>query len=277
MRLKIYRQFGALNSKDVFDAFSAGVVKLGHEIVDSNEDIAVIWSVLWQGRMLQNRDVYQSCQSQNIPVMIIEVGNLKRGITWRLSLDHINGHGNFSNADNLDVLRPEKLGIKLNPPLSNRRHEILIASQHKSSLQWANMPTMEQWIEKTIKRIRKYSNRNIIVRPHPRSPVRLNPTAGVRVEIPNKIPNSYDDFDIDYNFHCVINHNSGPAVQAAIAGTPIICDVSSLAGPISEKWENLENPTLPDRQDWFLKLCHTEWTLEELAQGIPQERLIKSL
>jgi hypothetical protein len=100
---------------------------------------------------------------------------------------------------------------------------------------------------------------------------------GVRVEIPNKIPNSYDDFDIDYNFHCVINHNSGPAVQAAIAGIPIICDVSSLAGPISEKWENLENPTVPDRQDWFVKLCHTEWSLAELAQGIPQERLIRSL
>jgi len=136
---------------------------------------------------------------------------------------------------------------------------------------------MEQWIEKTIKRIRKYSNRNIVVRPHPRSTIRLTPINGVRVEIPNKIPNSYDDFDIDYNFHCVINHNSGPAVQAAIAGTPVICDASSLAGTISEKWENLDNPTLPDRQDWFVKLCHTEWTLEELAQGIPQERLIKSL
>jgi hypothetical protein len=277
MRLKIYRQFGALNSRDVFDAFSAGVVKLGHEIVDSNEDIAVIWSVLWQGRMLQNQEVYQYCQSHNIPVMIIEVGNLKRGVTWRLSLDHINGHGKFANIDNLDGLRPEKLGIKLNPPLLSRRHEILIASQHKFSLQWANMPTMEQWIEKTIKRIRKYSNRNIVVRPHPRSTIRLTPINGVRVEIPNKIPNSYDDFDIDYNFHCVINHNSGPAVQAAIAGTPVICDASSLAGPISEKWENVDNPTLPDRQDWFVKLCHTEWTLEELAQGIPQERLIKSL
>lgn len=277
MRLKIYRQFGALNSKDVFDAFSAGVVKMGHEIVDSNEDIAVIWSVLWQGRMLQNQPVYAYCQSKNIPVMIIEVGNLRRGVTWRLSLDHINGHGKFANLDNLDPTRPQKLSVELKSPLSTRRHDILIASQHKYSLQWQNMPSMEQWIESTVKTIRKYSNRNIVVRPHPRSPIRLNPIPGVRVEIPKKIPNSYDDFDIDYNFHCVINHNSGPAVQAAIAGVPIICDQSSLAASVSEKWENLENPQLPDRQDWFLKLCHTEWTLDELAQGIPQERLIKSI
>ena len=277
MRLKIYREYGALNSKDVFDAFSAGVIRLGHKIVETNEDIAVIWSVLWQGRMLQNQLVYQDCQNRNIPVMIIEVGNLKRGITWRLSLDHINGQGKFANINDLDLLRPQKLAVELKPLLTTRRHEILIASQHKFSLQWHGMPTMEQWIEKTVKRIRKYSNRNIVVRPHPRSPIRLSPIDGVKIEIPNKISNSYDDFDIDYNFHCVINHNSGPAVQAAIAGTPVICDASSLAGPMSEKWENLDNPMLPPREEWFLKLCHTEWTLQELAQGIPQARLIATI
>lgn len=277
MRLKIYREYGALNSKEVFDAFSAGIVKLGHTIVDSNEDIAVIWSVLWQGRMMQNQQVYQNCQMRKIPVMIIEVGNLKRGITWRLSLDHINGHGQFANTENLDYLRPQKLNVALKSPVLKRKPEILIASQHKFSQQWHEMPSMEQWITETVAKIKNYSDRKIIVRPHPRSPIRLNAIDGVTVEIPRKIPNSYDDFDINYNFHCVINHNSGPAVQAAIAGIPIICDPSSLAAPISEKWENLENPTLPDRQDWFLKLCHTEWTLPELAEGIPQARLIATI
>jgi hypothetical protein len=75
----------------------------------------------------------------------------------------------------------------------------------------------------------------------------------------------------------VINHNSGPAVQAAINGTPTICDPSSLAFPMSEKWENLENPQLPNREDWFLKLCHTEWTVDEIAQGIPINRLAKDI
>ena len=114
MRLKIYRQFGALNSQPVFDAFSAGVLALGHEIVDTNEDIAVIWSVLWQGRMLKNQIVYRNCITQNIPIMIIEVGNLLRGVTWRLSLGNINGNGVFANQENLDIDRPEKLKIKLN-------------------------------------------------------------------------------------------------------------------------------------------------------------------
>ena len=71
-----------------------------------------------------------------------------------------------------------------------------------------------------------------------------------------------------------MNHNSGPAVQAAIHGTPIICDTTSLAGEISSKFEDIEIAKLPNRQDWFLKLCHTEWTLNEIAQGIPMKRLI---
>jgi hypothetical protein len=72
----------------------------------------------------------------------------------------------------------------------------------------------------------------------------------------------------------VVNHNSGPAVQAAIHGTPIICDSSSLAGEITGKFEDIETVELPDREDWFLQLCHTEWTVNEIAQGIPMKRLI---
>jgi hypothetical protein len=42
---------------------------------------------------------------------------------------------------------------------------------------------------------------------------------------------------------------------------------------MSIEWYQLENPTLPNREEWFLKLCHTEWTVEEIAQGVPLARL----
>ena len=134
------------------------------------------------------------------------------------------------------------------------------------------MPPMTTWVEETVAKIRQYSDRKIIVRPHPRSLISLK-IPGVEIEVPKKILGSYDDYDIDYNYHCVVNYNSGPAVQAAIAGVPVICDTTSLAGEISEKMENIENPVLPNRQEWFLKLCHTEWTVEEIRAGIPLRRL----
>jgi hypothetical protein len=93
------------------------------------------------------------------------------------------------------------------------------------------------------------------------------------MENPRKIDGSYDDFNIDYNYHCVINHNSGPAVQAAISGVPVICDYTSLAAPVSMDYSQLAAPTLPDRTDWFIKLCHTEWTVSEIEQGLPFSRL----
>jgi hypothetical protein len=272
MKFKLYRNFGALNSVPVFDAFVNGVITLGHEIVENHEDVAVIWSVLWNGRMAGNQQIYNDCIKQGQPVIIIEVGNLKRGTTWRISEGHINGLGVFGNIENLDPLRPQKLGVSLQPEKLNRRGEILIATQHSRSLQWQGQPSMEQWIRDTIIKIKQHTSRRIVVRPHPRSQIRENFVDAV-IELPKKLGNTYDDYDINYNYHCVINHNSGPCVQAAINGSPVICDSSSLAFPVSEKWGNLENPQLLNREEWFLKLTHTEWTVEEIGQGIPLKRL----
>jgi len=268
MNFRLYREYGALNSTPIFNAFEQGLESLGHKSVKNGENVSVIWSVLWSGRMINNQKIYNS----NRPVIIIEVGNLKRNITWRVGLNHINSLGIFANDLDLDPKRPEKLGVKLSPEKQHRRPEILIATQLQQSQQWQGQPPMSKWVEETVAKIRKYSDRKIVVRTHPRSPI-LVKIPGVEIEVPKKILGSYDDFDIDYNYHCVINHNSGPAVQAAIHGVPIICDTTSLAGEISEKMENIENPRLPDRQDWFLKLCHTEWTVEEIRAGIPLKRL----
>jgi hypothetical protein len=135
---------------------------------------------------------------------------------------------------------------------------------------------MSEWVVNTVNEIRKYSDRKIKLRPHPRSKFSLVHRE-IEIETPQKIAGSYDNYDINYNYHCVINHNSGPAVQAAIDGVPVVCDPSSLAGSLSEKLENIESPVLPNRDEWFLKLCHTEWTVEEIARGIPLQRLLPEI
>ncbi len=229
MRFRLYREYGALNSPPVFDAVEHGLRQQGHDIVNENEDVAVIWSVLWSGRMR-------------------------------------------ANHKDLDYSRSKKLGIELKPYLTKRRGEILIACQHQESLQWQGMPAMKDWVADTIKKIQEHTHRRIVIRYHPRSSFPFK-QSGVIIERPARIPNTYDDFDIFYHYHCVINHNSGPAVQAAISGVPVLCDQSSLAADVSIKWSELDQPYVPDRTDWFMKLCHTEWTVEEIRQGIPMARL----
>lgn len=276
MRFRLYREYGSLNSPPVFDAVEAGLRKLGHQITTDEDDIPVIWSVLWHGRMAQNKFVYERAKKNKRPVLIIEVGNLIRNKTWRISLNHINGLGNFSNLQNLDYDRPKKMGIFLKEPNAHRRSEILIATQLPQSLQWAQMPSMSDWVKRISSNLKMYTDRQIIVRPHPRGRFFID-DKNIKIQSPKKIVNTYDDYDIDYSYHCVINHNSGPAVQAAIAGTPVICDNSSLAAELSGKISEIENISLPDRTDWFVRLSHTEWTVEEIFEGIPFKRLQESL
>jgi hypothetical protein len=275
MKFRLYRQYGALNSKPIFDAFEQGIKQLGHTSVEQDEDVAVIWSVLWNGRMAGNQNIYNHCIANNIPVMIIEVGNLLRNQSWRISLNNINRLGTFADTD-IDESRPGKFNLALLPTNTTRSASILIASQHDKSLQWQGMPSMSKWVEDTVAVVQKYTDRPIVVRPHPRCKVTVN-IPNVTVQLPKHVNGSYDNFDIAYNYHCVINHNSGPTIHAAINGTPVICDSSSLAYLVSDKMENIESPFLPDRELWFLKLTNTEWFIDEIAAGIPQNRLINLL
>jgi len=276
MKFNLYRQHGALNSTDIFNAFEQGIQSLGLSTTTDTDGIPVIWSVLWQGRMLANRAVYYTAVKKKQPVIIIEVGNLIRGVTWRISVDHVNQQGIFGNKINLDHTRHRYLNLNLDAFSIKRKPTILIAAQHERSLQWEGQLSMSQWVSKTIAEIRRYSDRPITVRPHPRSPFSLSyPT--VKVITPQKIFNTYDDFNIDYDVHCVVNYNSGPGVQAAIRGTPIVVDSTSLASPVSDVLSNIETPQLPDRTKWFTQICHTEWTREEIAQGIPLKRLLPEI
>lgn len=273
IKFKLFRVFGALNSGPVFDAFEQSVKRLGHGVVEDGEDVAVIWSVLWNGRMIGNRRVYLNARLNNKPVIILEVGTLKRNITWKVAVNHISREGFYGHEENLDTNRPTKLNVSLQPYNENRRREILIATQRQESLLWHGQPAVEDWVNDLVSKIKALTDRPVVVRPHPRYMFK-KPVPGVRVERPRHVADTYDEFDIKYDYHCIINYNSGPSMQGLIKGTPIISDLTSLAAPLSNVLENIEDLKFPDREDWFLKLCHTEWTVEEIAQGLPLERLL---
>ena len=87
MKFNLWRQYGALNSSPVFDAFHTGANALGHDVdVNGNNGIDVIWSVLWNGRMAGNRSIWERNVQQQKPTIVSEVGGIKRGTTW-------NNHG----------------------------------------------------------------------------------------------------------------------------------------------------------------------------------------
>ena len=249
-------------------------------------DAVVIWSILWNGRMSKNKRIYEHYRSLKKPVVVIDAGALEREVTWKIAVNNITSEGYYGHTKNLDYDRPNKLGISLENNKINDK--ILIAAQHKKSLQWEGMPSLEDWTVDLIHKIRKHSDRHIVVRYHPRCPFFI-PTQRFKMllmnkvienctlETPMQIESTYDAFNIDYNYHCVVNHCSGPGINAVIAGSNVIVDKKSLAYPMGVEFKDIENPPEKDRDKWFVEICHTEYTVEEIAEGQWLTRLKNAL
>lgn len=276
MRLSTFDNFGALNSTPVFEAFAQGAKKLGLDVTshDLSADVAVIWSMLWKGRMAGNHQVWQHFQKHKRPVLVLEVGILNRGQTWKLGIGGT-GLNNYSMHD-LDATRPFKLGLKLLPWRDVGNH-VIIALQRTDSQQWNDQSA--DWLQQTVSQLKQHTDRDIVIRPHPRQP--LQAPSGCRLQIPSKLIGTYDDFDFDLGLAqawAVINWCSGPGVRAVMNGVPAFVGPQSLAAPVANlDLSDIENPQRPDRQQWLINLAHTEWTLDELTSGYPLMRLLPAL
>jgi len=256
-----------------------GARKHGISILDNSmeADALVIWSVLWNGRMLPNKALYEHYRNTNRPVIVMDVGTLKRNITWKVAVNHITAEGHYGHMYDLDFDRPKKLGLQLKKQVHNNG-AILLTGQHAKSKAIEPYNSQESWMNQTIQTLRNYTDRPIVVRPHPRSRINtLIIKPGVRIEIPKAIANTYDDFDINYGYHAVINYNSGPGIQAAINGARVVVDSTSLAYPISNTFETLEDTCTHDINSWFITMCHTEYTVDELDQGVWLQRISRTL
>lgn len=248
---------------------SAGIIARENSL---DADAAIVWSVLWSGRMASNKQVYEHYRAQGKPVIVVDVGALYRGETWKIAVNHINRLGYYGHTENLNMDRPRKLGISLAVNLS-RNPAILIAAQHRHSLQLANQ-NHEAWVMEQVDAIRQVSDRPIVIRPHPRSPLQIDDLdKTITVEKPQKIADTYDSYNMHFDYHAVVNYCSGPGIQAAISGTRPIVGVYSLASPVSVSIENLDRPYDTDRDQWLVEICHTEYTVKEIEQGLWLQRL----
>ena len=283
MKFSLWTNYGALNSKPVFDAFARGAKSLGYNVVwnDPNGDVDVIWSVLWSGRMAANKSIWERNLAQSKPTVVLEVGGIRRGTTWKVGLNGINRDAYFGDMGN-DSSRASLLSLEVKD-WTNKGEYILIAGQHTQSLQWQNMPSVAQWTKNTITTIRKYSKRPIILRPHPRCPM-PNVEAGFKDVIrqrPTKIPGTYDDYDIKYkNIWATVSWSSNPGIHSILKGVPSFVSTSSLAYDAANDIDflhDIENPYKPDRTQWLNDYAWTEFTVEEIASGLPLKRLTSKL
>lgn len=283
MKFSLWTQYGALNSTPVFNAFKQGIDTLGYKFKenDINSDVDVIWSVLFHGRMSGNSAIWEKAKQNKKPVIVLEVGGIQRGTTWKVGLNGINREAYFGPKNN-DSNRAEKFNLNLRPWRKNGEY-ILICGQHDKSLQWKNMPPMSQWVMNTIEEIQSYTDMPIVFRPHPRCPLHdiEHQYKNVYRQQPVKIINSYDDFDLTFNrVYTTISYSSNPGLQSIIAGVPAFVGTSSLAYDVANDIDFLHDivdPFRPERQQWLNDYAYTEWTIQEIAQGLPLKILTEKI
>lgn len=109
--------------------------------------------------------------------------------------------------------------------------------------------TLNEWLNNTIKEIRKYTDKEIIVR------------------LKNNNLNSIEK-DIE-NAWCVVTHVSAAALDALRLGVPVvttgICSATSLSTQISD----IDNPLmLEGRDELFSHLAWAQFSIEEMASGL---------
>lgn len=282
MKFNLWTQNGALNSKPIFDAFRQGCHTLGIETVDNSEaDVDVIWSVLFNGRMAANKAIWGRNTASSKPTIVLEVGGINRGTTWKVGLNGINRDAYFGPVNNTDDRR-RMLGLSLKP-WRTEGEAVLICGQHDKSLQWQGMPRMSEWVMQTIESVQRHSTRPIIFRAHPRCRLEAieRQYKNVYRQEPNKINGSYDDYDIQFdNMHAVVSYSSNPGIHSIINGVPAFVGPASLAYDVGNDIDfmhDIEAPLTPDRTQWLNDYAHTEYTVEEISQGLPIKQLTSKL
>lgn len=282
MKITIYPFTTPKGGIHVMNAFIE-FIKQKHDVIIEQSpnfhrcNLAVIWSVLWNNK--QRKSIWNYYRSRGIDVLVMEVGSLKRNTLWKFGLNGINRDAEFGNYNCPDD-RWKLLNLPNNEWKTNGDY-IIICCQNTNSYAWKGAKSSEQWVMDTIKKLRQYTSRDILVRSHPRHPLRLTHTDldpyKAYIDKPTFV-GGYDDFNLTKKLDtcwALINRNSNPAIEAVIKGVPVFVDPDSLAFSVGNlDLSDIENPRRPDRTQWFNDISYTEWSVDEIKQGIPWQRIL---
>ena len=153
---------------------------------------------------------------------------------------------------------------------SNGRHIVICLQRPMGwSMRGANLM---DWLKNTYALIRQHSDRPIRIRWHPgdykHMPTNLDLSGFSNTILSPQHRPLEDDLNKSWALVC---HNSTPSAVAVIEGIPsFITDdpAYSQAGDVANTdFSRLENPWMPDREQWIRKLAQCHWSFADLRSG----------
>jgi hypothetical protein len=281
---------------DILRLFSLGVQAAGDKSIDVNDcnytssDVGIIQG--WLGHNagltshLKLRNTVIKNQLKNNKYVITADSNLflyantsnKPHHYLRYSFNGVFPSTGIYCDTQVDTNRWKQVSKDLNISLKDYRtsgNHILLCLQRNGGWSMGNT-NIQDWTISTINKIRQYTDRPIIIRPHPgdkQSKAILTPgNPHCRLPFSNNITLSTNQSIIDDLKNCwaAVNYNSSPVVGAAIEGVPIFVadkEKSQCAEIASADLAQIETPVLYERQRWVERLAMFHWNFDELKSG----------
>jgi len=167
------------------------------------------------------------------------------------------------------------LGVTLQKWRTNGNH-ILLCLQREGGWSMGGINVV-QWAIDTVEELRRHSNRPIRIRSHPGDKRAVKYCHTLHKQLSTKNISGVS-FSVNqslisdlHNCWAVVNHNSSPAVAAAIEGIPIfVTDIprSQARDIANHNLRDIENPQMPDnRLYWLERISQFHWSHEELRSG----------
>lgn len=179
--------------------------------------------------------------------------------------------------DKIDTSRWQQISTDLKIMLQQKPPKgkyILLCCQRNGGWSMDGVDVVD-WVINTVKKIREYSDRPIVVRGHPgdkKAVTYLNH----RYSRVNRLPNvriSAVGTPLEQDLHkcwAVVNHNSSSIVGPLIKGYPaFITDAhrSQCAEVSHVGFKDIENPKQFDRERWLQRISMFHWNFDELKNG----------
>lgn len=251
-------------------AFAEGC---GGEVVENwkyePSEVAVIFGV-YKSKIPQSwprGEVFRRQREKNLDVVVLETGYINRGDGenhhYAAGFNGLNGRADFRNRnmpdDRLMLLRKASLLRVLR--WRERGDRVIICGQvpWDASVEGSDH---QLWLQATLERLRAYTKREVVFRPHPKA---LGAYKKMNCPI-STIPMSEE---LRNPPHAVVTYNSNSGVEALIEGIPVFAaDHGSMCWELANKsLVSIDVPNMPDRTQWLNDLCYTQWTLDEMRSG----------
>lgn len=197
-------------------------------------------------------------------VLVMERGYLGDRFKWTsLGWNGLNGHAYFPNVESDPSRFQAHFEMK---PWKHDGQYVLIMGQvpGDASLQGLDMrPHYQRWATQAAKTY----GLPVKYRPHPKAAERgiVYPVKGAEV-LDGTLEEAFAGAAL------AICYNSNSSVDAVIAGVPTVTmDRGSMAWDVTS--HRIGEIVRPDRKEWAAKLAWKQWSMDEIAMGLPVKPL----